>query len=333
MKNVIVQIILLFILTACSKKNSSGTTTGQPEPPRPFYDKTVAADGTGDYKTVQEAVNNAPANRTKPYVIYIKKGVYKELLTIAKNKTYIHFVGENAESTIITYDNYASKINPATGAQYGTSGSASVFVNGSYFIAEQITFENSSGPVGQALAINAGADKAAFKNCRFLGYQDTYYGANNNTAYFLNCYIAGTVDYIFGGFTAYFQKCQLHNLADGYITAASTPAEKNYGYVFDSCTLTAANTSVKTYLGRPWRPYAKVVFMNTVMGGHIRPEGWHNWGDAANEATAFYAEYNNSGAGNQPGKRVTWSRQLTINDAANYTKEKVLDNWSPVFIK
>ncbi|WP_207425670.1 pectinesterase family protein [Pedobacter sp. SYSU D00535] len=292
-------------------------------------DKIVAKDGSGDYTTVQAAVDAAPFNLTKTYVIYIKNGTYKEVITVPKNKNYLFFKGENAEKTVLTYDNYAKRLDP-NGVEYGTSRSASVFINGNHFRAEDLTFENTAGiDAGQALAINIGGDFSAFRNCRFLGHQDTWYAANNTRQYLKDCYLAGTVDFMFGGSTAVFDSCTIHSLRDGYLTAASTPQGQKYGYVFLNCKLTGVAKDASVYLGRPWRPYSNVVFINCEMGKHIRPEGWHNWNDPANESTAFYAEYRSTGPGAQPEKRRSWSRQLSAAEAADYTLPKILGSWKP----
>jgi pectinesterase len=212
----------------------------------------------------------------------------------------------------------------------GTSGSSSFYVYGDDFSAENITFENSSGPVGQAVAIQVIGDKAHFKNCRFLGYQDTLYtyGYSSRQLY-ENCYIEGTTDFIFGSSTAYFKECEIYCKKGGsYITAASTPESTKYGYIFKDCKITAEE-GASYYLGRPWRPYAKTVFINCDLGKHIKPQGWDFWGKESNKETAFYAEYKNLGIGFKPQERVSWSHQLTKDEAEKYTIEEVLNGWKP----
>ncbi|MEJ6980910.1 pectinesterase family protein [Pedobacter sp. P351] len=292
-------------------------------------DKVVAADGSGDFKTIQAAVDAAPSGLSAYYLIYIKEGVYKEVVTIPRNKTFIYFRGESADKTILTYDNFSSKLDP-NGVAYGTSRSSSVFIKATNFKAENLTFENSAGiNAGQALAISIQADLAAFRNCKFLGNQDTYYAAVNTTQYLKNCHIAGTVDFMFGGSTAVFESCTIHSLKGGYVTAASTPQGKKYGYVYLNCKLTGIANDASVYLGRPWRPYANVVYIDCEMGKHIRSEGWNNWNNSANETTAFYAEYNSTGEGYKPGKRQKWSNQLTKLQAQDYTVAKILGAWKP----
>lgn len=333
MKEYIKYLLCATMLLGClACKKSDGTKEPEPQPEviaEPKPDKTVAKDGTGDYTTLQAAIDAAPSNATKYYIIAIKNGTYKEVITIPKNKNYIHFKGEDIEKTILTFDNYAKRLD-ANGAEYGTSGSASVFVKADYFKAENVTFSNTAGmDAGQALAINIGGNFAAFNKCRFLAFQDTYYAADNTLQYLKDCFIAGTVDYMFGGSTALFENCTLHSLRSGYITAASTPQGKKYGYVYLNCKLTGTSGAASVHLGRPWRPYANVVFVKCEMGGHIKPEGWNNWGNAANEATAFYAEYNSTGEGYKAGQRQAWSKQLTDEQVKEYTAEKILGTWKP----
>lgn len=253
------------------------------------------------------------------------------MVNIPREKNFISLKGEGASVTVLTFDNSARKLD-VNGKEYGTFGSASVYVLGDNFNAEDLTFQNSSGTTGgRALAVSVSGDRAAFKNCRFLGHQDTFYAGGNTIQYFKNCFIAGTVDFIFGASTAYFEGCTLHSISSGYLTAASTPEGQKYGYVFSKCKLTGepSLSKDKVYLGRPWRPYAKVVFLNCDMGEHIRPEGWHNWGKVENEKTAFYAEYHSMGNVDQRAERVRWAKELTDLQASDYTKKKVLGNWKP----
>lgn len=300
-------------------------------------DIVVAQDGSGDYATVQQAFNAVPSNSSARTVIYIKNGTYKEVLTLASDKINVTIIGESVDGVILTYDNYASKINPATGTEYGTSGSSSTYIRGSGFYAWNITFQNSSGPVGQALAVYISGDKAVFRNCKFLGWQDTMYGGYSRQ-YFTNCYIEGSTDFIFGPSTAFFESCQIYSKGGTALTAASTESYIEYGYVFNNCTVTGAS-GVSTYLGRTWRPYAATTFMNSSLSSIIRSEGWSDWGDASNQLTARYNEYNNSGAGADLSGRVSWSNVLSSSQAAYYTATNILkttytnpvttDNWSP----
>lgn len=314
----------------------------------------VAKDGSGDFRTIQAAVDQVSEDNSVKTVIRVKKGIYQEKLHIEKKL--ITLQGEAGE-TIITYNDNALK-TWSNGERYGTFHSYSVLIAGDDFSAEGITFENSSGPgaiAGQALAVYIDADRVSFKNCKFLGHQDTIFtaplppkpgmGDSFNSPrekferkmgrhYFENCYIAGDVDFIFGSATALFNNCELysHDRHVGYITAASTPEGEKYGYVFINCKLTGNAPANSVYLGRPWRDYAKTVFINTYMGAHIREEGWHNWSRENREKTTFYAEYNSYGPGAKLDKRVKWAKILTAEEAGEYTITRVLqgnDAWNP----
>lgn len=289
----------------------------------------VAKDGSGDFKTIQEAIHAVPDFRKNATVIFIKNGIYKEKLVLAASKTNIKLVGESVEKTILTYDDYSGKKN-RFGEDIGTSGSASCYFYGENISAENITFQNSSGPVGQAVAISVSGDKVQFKNCRFLGFQDTLYTYGyNSRQYYTNCYIEGTVDFIFGSSTAVFENCEIFCKKGGYVTAASTHDTTKYGYVFLNCKITGDAPGGSFYLGRPWRPYAKTVFIKCDLGKVIKPEGWNNWGKVSNEQTTYYAEYKNTGVGYKPTQRVSWSHQLTDNEAKEYQIETIFKGWIP----
>jgi len=297
---------------------------------------TVAADGSGDYKTVQEAVNAAPNKSATLYVIRIKAGKYEDNIIVPKNKTNIVFEGDGADKTIISWNRsvYDPKPEGADGFNPG------VFVAGNDFRASNLTIENAAGDRGQALALRVDGDRARFENCHILGWQDTLM-ANNGRQYFKDCTIAGRVDFIYGSGTTVFENCELHSKNGGYVTAASTPQERPYGFVFLNCKLTAdaepwidpttgqpkGAKGALALLGRPWRPYASVTYINCEMGPHIRPEGWSNWGRAENEKTARYAEYRTKtleGELLDISKRAPWSKQLTTEEAAQYTIANIL---------
>lgn len=307
-----------------------------PDKPR-SYDFVVAADGSGDFTSVQAAFDAVKFNQGERTYIYVKNGEYKEVLTLEKNKDNITLIGESKDGVLLTFDNYASKVNPATGEEYGTSGSSSTYIYGDGFYARDITFENSSGPVGQALAVYLGGDRAIFEDCRFLGNQDTVYGGRCRQ-YFVGCYIEGTTDFIFGPSTAYFESCELYTRGGSAITAASTESYVAFGYIFNHCKISGSGDNITT-LGRPWRPFAAVTFMNTEMGGCIKPAGWDNWGDPANEETVRYKEYQNTGPGASTVSRVDWTNYLTPTEATSYTPEKIFkttytdppadDHWVP----
>lgn len=280
--------------------------------------------GHGDFTTIQEAVNAAKSYPSQRITIVIKNGTYYEKVKIHAWNTSISFVGESREKTIITYDDYFNKINLGRNSTFYTY---TVLVEGNDFFAKNITIKNSSGEVGQAVALNVNANRVVFSNCTFLGNQDTLYTSGEGTKnYFKDCYIEGTTDFIFGDATALFENCIIHSKKDSYITAASTPKDTAFGYVFKNCKLTADENVTKVYLGRPWRPFAKTVYINCEMDKHILPEGWHNWSKPEAEISSFYAEYKCTGEGFLPKTRVPWSHQLSDSEAKNYTIEKILDS-------
>ncbi|MDX5417819.1 MAG: pectinesterase family protein [Hymenobacteraceae bacterium] len=287
----------------------------------------VAQDGSGDYSSVQQAIDAIPAFPVGGVQVLVKNGTYREKVVIPSWKTDVTLIGEDKHRTIISWDDYSGK------GDINTFTSYTVLVQGNGFRAENITFENTAGPVGQAVALHVEADRAVFRNCRIIGDQDTVYvGVGGSRQYFVDCYIEGTTDFIFGPATAVFERCTIQCKKNSYITAASTPEGQPFGLVFLNCTVTSAGEKLQVYLGRPWRPYAQTVFLNTQLGKHIRPAGWHNWNKPEAEQTAFYAEYNSSGPGAIPAERVKWSRQLTAKEAKRFTPETILagkDNWKP----
>lgn len=294
------------------------------------YDFVVAKDGSGDFLSVQEAINAVPDFRKNVRTtILVKRGVYKEKIVIPASKINLSLIGE--DGSVLSYDDYADKLN-CFGEKTGTSGSASCYIYAPDFYAENLTFENTSGPVGQAVACFVSADRAYFKHCRFLGWQDTLYTYGKGCRqYYEDCYIEGTVDFIFGWSTAVFNRCHIHSKTKGYVTAPSTDQGQKYGYVFYDCRLTADEGVTGVYLSRPWRPYAQAVFVRCDLGGHIMPAGWNNWGNVENEKTAFYAEYQSRGAGANPKARASFSHQL--HNLEGYTMEEVLagtDGWNPM---
>jgi pectinesterase len=290
---------------------------------------TVAPDGTGDYRTIQEAVMAVRDFMQVPATIFIKNGTYHEKLLVPLQKTNITLLGESKEGTIITFGDYSGDAE-----KHSTYTSATVRVEGNDFTAENITFENSAGRVGQAVALHVEGDRATFRNCRMLGNQDTLFLAvENSRQYYQDCYIEGTTDFIFGSSTAVFERCTIFSKTNSYITAASTWPRQPFGLVFLNCKLTAGPEAKKVYLGRPWRPNARTVFLNTEMGEHIAPTGWENWGKVSNEATAYYAEFGSIGPGANAKDRVKWSRQLTAREAKQYTLKNIFAGpvgWEPV---
>ena len=315
---------LLLGLVACVASGAGSRVIAQTE-------LTVAADGSAKYRTVQEAVMAVPAGSAdNPVIIRIKPGTYKELIYVQREKRFFRLVGEDAAKTVLTYDLNANLIG-RDGKPIGTFRTPSTQIDADDFTAENLTFENSAGAVGQALALRVDGDRVRFRNCRFLGWQDTIL-LNRGRHYFENCYIEGHVDFIFGAATAFFERCHIHCLKDGYITAASTPDNQPYGFVFSHCKITGASREVKTYLGRPWRAFSNVIYLDTEMAEVVRPEGWHNWNFPEREKTARYAEYGSTGPGANPRARVAWAHRLSNAEARAITPERVLagtDGWNP----
>ncbi|WP_220399678.1 pectinesterase family protein [Filimonas effusa] len=295
---------------------------------------TVAQDGTGDYRTIQDAINAVRAYSPVHINIHIKNGTYHEKIIVPSWLSDVSFIGESREKTIITNADYSGKFMNADTSKkekFSTFNSYTVRVQGNDITMENLTIENTAGRVGQAVALHVDGDRFVIRNCSLLGNQDTLLTAgDSNRQYYANCLIAGTTDFIFGNATAVFQDCTIKSLNNSYITAASTTPLQQFGYVFFRCKLIANDEAKKVYLGRPWRAYAKVAFIECEMEEHILPEGWHNWDNVANESTACYAEYNNKGAGAATGKRVAWSRQLSAKDAEAYTLSAIFRGWLPV---
>ncbi len=316
----------------------------------------VAQDGSGDFSSIQEALDSIPESSREPAVLSIARGIYNERVTV--RRPHVTFQGESREDTILTYGLYALMKMP-DGEKRGTFRSYSCFIDADDFTARNMTFENSSGPgtlVGQALALYVDGDRIIFDNCRMLGGQDTLFtaplpptevetrgfaGPKENAPrrpgrhYYRNCYIEGDVDFIFGGAAAYFEHCEIYSKYtghDSFVTAASTPEGQEYGYVMEGCHFTGDHTVPVTYLGRPWREYARTVLISCRMESHIRPEGWHDWNKPAAHIHSFYAEYGSFGPGGDMTKRPDWIKRLTAEDLPHYSRENVLkgaDGWNP----
>lgn len=302
------------------------------------YDAVVAFDGSGKFSTVQAAIDAAPAKATKPFRILVKSGTYKEHVVVPAEKSGIWLLGEAGETagTIITMDTNVKTLG-ANGRPLSTEESTTVVVRAANFRAENITFENTTTREQrvQALALWISGDRAIFRNCRFLGWQDTLRAdakGGVSRQYFRDCYITGHVDFIYGAGTSVFDHCTIEARADGYLTAANTDEKTPVGYVFLDCRVLAGKAVEKGfYLGRPWRAHASVTFLRCELPAQLRPEGWHNWGKVENEKTARYAEYRNTGPGADKAKRVSWGRELSEAEAAAFTVEKVLsgkDGWN-----
>jgi len=318
MKTRIAALLLLIVY-------ASGLTAGAAEWKRDIY---VNPDGSGDYTTITEALEGIRAYMDYTVTVHIANGTYKEKIIIPSWLKNVKFIGENADSTIITFDHHANIDN------MGTFRTFTVRVDACSATFENLTIENNAPQLGQAVALHTEGDKLIFRNCRFLGNQDTIFtGGKNSRLYFENCYIEGTTDFIFGPATAYFKHCEIMSKRDSYITAASTPQDVKYGYIFDSCKLRALPGVKKVYLGRPWRPYAHTVFINCEMGPQIRPEGWHNWNNPDNEKTARYGEYGSKGPGATQEGRVGWAMKLTADDASACLDPVIVfatgNSWNP----
>jgi pectinesterase len=311
---------------------------------------TVCPDGCGDFKTLQEAVAAIPDSSDTETVIRIAPGIYEGQLIVPASKSKVAFIGGDASQTILTYACNVNDIDPK--AESRRFRGCGVVVLGNDFRAENITFENTSGDHGQAMALRIDGDRATLRNCRMLGWQDTLL-LSRGRQYFCDCYIEGRVDFIYGAATAVFDRCEIHSKNGGHITAASTSELHPFGFVFLNCKLTGDSTPwknpaietksdasnsqpkkpAKADLGRPWRPFGAVTYINCWMGDHIKPEGWDNWRNAENEKTARYRESNSTGPGANPQSRVGWSKRLTQAEAAKITPEHVLsgdDGWNPV---
>ncbi len=289
----------------------------------------VDRNGRGDFRNVQEAINAIrPSDPRGTITILIRNGVYKEKVVLPSQTNHIKIVGENRDSTIITFDDHANI------DKMGTFKTYTFLMSGSDITVENLTIENSSEPLGQAVALHIEGDRIVFRNCRFLGHQDTIYaGRDGSRQYFENCYIEGTTDFIFGPATVWLEGCTILCKRNSYITAANTPENTKYGLIFNNCTVKLSPAATAMYLGRPWRAYSMTLFMNCELPKGVKPEGWDNWRNPENEKTARYMEYNNRGEGSGLSKRVKWIKILTAKEAKEYTLANVLagcDNWNPM---
>ncbi|MET0573932.1 MAG: pectinesterase family protein [Pedobacter agri] len=304
---------------------------------------TVSQQGNGNYKTIQEAINSIRDLGEQEVTINIKNGIYREKIIIPSWKTKVKLIGESKDQTIITNNDYSGKVVANGLDAFGlpkmsTYTSYTVLIQGNDVTLENLSIVNSAGRVGQAVALHVEGDRFVAKHCNILGNQDTLYAATaNSRQFYQDCFIEGTTDFIFGKATAVFQNCTVKNLSDSYLTAASTSKNQPYGFVFLNCKIVADSAVKKTYLGRPWRPYAKTVFINCDLGKHIVPEGWNPWkGDKMfpdKEQTTFYAEFKSSGPGASPKNRLSWTKQLSEKEAKTYTLKNILggtDQWTPL---
>jgi pectinesterase len=293
--------------------------------------KIVDANGKGNFKTIQAAFDDIPLNNKRPVTVYIRNGIYKEKLHLDSSKNFVTVIGEDKFNTILTYDDHTGKLSPK-GDTINTRTSWSFMIRADNFTAKNITFQNDAGfNAGQAVAVESDGDKAIFKNCRFIGNQDVLFtNSDRSRQYYENCYIEGTTDFIFGSSTVWFEQCHIHSKKNSHVTAASTPKEHAFGYVFNDCILTGDTSLHSVSLGRPWRPYASVTYIHCFIGEHIKPEGWSNWNNTDNYKTTRYSEYKNYGASADPSKRISWSKQLTGEEVKKYTLKNVFGNWDPL---
>jgi pectinesterase len=306
-------------------------------PPQWPVSLTVAKDGSGDYKAIQDAVNAVRDLSQDKVIIHIKNGVYNEKLVIPAWKTKVSLVGESKDSTIITNSDFSGKDYPGGKdlfgrAKFSTYTSYTVLVQGDDFSVQNLTIENRAGKVGQAVALHVEGDRFMATNIKLLGNQDTLYAATaGSRQYYKDCYIEGTTDFIFGEATAVFQSCTIKSLANSYVTAAATNKTQKFGYVFFDCSLVADTAATKVFLGRPWRPHAKTVFIRTYMGAHIVAAGWDNWRNPANERTVEYAEYKSTGPGRSTA-RAAWSKQLSEKEVKRISLQNIFSggrDWIP----
>lgn len=296
-------------------------------------DAVVARDGTGDYTSIEAAIYGAPQARAEPgpgdrWVVLVKSGTYRERVYVQRERGNIALIGEDPATTILVEGMHANLSGP-DGKKLGTFRTATLQVDGDGFIVENLTIANDAGPVGQALALRVDGDRVVFRQCRFLGWQDTVL-VNRGRHYFADCHVEGHVDFIFGAANAVFERTHLHCVGNGYITAASTPFDQAHGLTFLDCSITG-EPDVRTYLGRPWRAYARTTFVRTVMSEVVRAEGWHNWNQAEREHTSRYVEIDSSGPGGAGRQdRVTWARTLRHHAGPPPTAAGVLrgdDGW------
>jgi len=312
------------------------TVSGQTKPSP--SEVTVAKDGSGDFTTIQEAVDALRSFRPEGRAtVRVRNGVYEEKVVVPSHKTEISIIGESRDSTILIWHDHAN-MPDGKGGTIGTFGTYTLKVEGPGFICEDMTIVNDAmtfnNPrwhishkdiynVGQAVAVHIDADRVIFRNCALKGFQDTLFTGNpEGREFFDNCWIEGTVDFIFGPAAVWFRQCHIHALWDGYYTAASTP-EGRYGYIFDACTFTASEGIGKLWLGRPWRPYAQVILKDCLIDAPVDPQGWNDWGDPANHRTARFWEYSCSGKGSDRSGRVAWSKKISNGRAHRITKDKV----------
>lgn len=318
----------LLLGAACALQPARGV----PAAPPAAASATVAADGSGQFSSLQDAINAAPQTTgpSSPWTIRVKAGAYRERIYVQREKRYVRIIGEDPARTTVSFDLYAAMAGP-DGKPIGTFHTPTFWIDADDFRVEGLTIANTAGRKGQALALRVDGDRVIFRNCRFLGWQDTVL-VSRGRQYFAGCTIVGAVDFIFGGATAYFEGCDILCAGDGYITAASTPADQPFGLVFSSCRIAGETPAARTYLGRPWRPYGSAIFIATQMTGVVRPAGWHNWDKPERERTARFSEFGSTGAGANAAARAPWATTGAAPPPGDFTAARVLagdDRWDP----
>ncbi|RYY19139.1 MAG: pectin esterase [Cytophagaceae bacterium] len=292
----------------------------------------VASNGTGDFRTVQAALDAVPKGNKIPTTIFIRRGVYKEKLTLNKKQDHVRLRGEGDDprGVVLTFDDYKGRLLPG-GDTLTTSNSATLRVYAQDFTAENLTVENTALPTAQAVALWVYGDRAQLINCRFLGNRDTVYpyGYGSRQLY-SNCYIEGATDTVLGSATALFEDCTLFCKPGGTcLLAPSTPDTVSYGFVLQRCKIVGDAAAASYFLARPWKPFGKTVLLNCELAGVVQPRGWDHWGKESNKQDSFFAEYKSTGAGAAPKTRAPWARQLTPEQAALYTRQNILRGWQP----
>ena len=316
MKRLVTIILIATALVGCTNNQSLEQRLSK------HINVVVSKDGKGTVAKVQEAINLVPDNNAERFVIFIRNGEYKEKIVLPSSKPNVTMVGESAEGVILTYDDFSGKVVDEDTITTYTSHSFAADADG--FVAMNITFANSAGSVGQAVAIRTTGDRQIFYNCRLIGHQDTYYTQGHYRNYLKDCFIEGTTDYIFGRSTVVFDSCHINSLKTGsFITAASTEQDVKFGYVFFNCRFTAAPEIERVFLGRPWRPFARTVIINSFIDEFVNPQGWSIWRGRENHHKCYYAEYQNYGPGADISNRIDWSHQLTKAEREEYTIQNI----------
>lgn len=285
-----------------------------------FY-KVIAQDGSGDYRSIQSALHDCKSFPYEKITLFIKNGIYNEKVVINQWNSNLELIGESKENTIISYSDNFKSIGLGINSTFYTS---TLKIESDEVVLKNLTIQNESGDVGQAIALSVLSDRVVLVNCFIKGNQDTLYAAGKGRQYYKDCIIEGTTDFIFGNATAYFDTCEIRSKKNSFITAASTASDARFGFVFHACTFTADSIVTNVFLGRPWRIFAKTVLLDCKLGKHIAAAGWDNWSKPDAEHSTFYAEYNSIGEGSNTKKRVKWSRQLTKSQAKRYSLKHCL---------